>query len=95
MRRKQYIWYDDILKCQNGKRKPYYGWTTVEDDNCVTDKQLIWLHEGYGRMGLYRVHYVDDENYIAEDMKISCYTSSNNWKIYSEKPELALERRTA
>lgn len=90
---RQYIWFDDWIKCRNGKIKPFWDFTVLEQ--IVKDKELMWFHERYGRMELYRVHKVDNDNFVAEDLKISCYTSNENWELYSEKPELALERRTA
>lgn len=85
---RQYIWFDDWIKTRSGKRKPYYDFVKLE--RIVKDQELIWFHEGYGRMQLYRVHKVDDENFIAEDLHKGCYTSSDRWDELSENPELAL-----
>lgn len=84
------VWFDDFLKCRSGKVVPYYDRASVSDDE-IFDKKLIWFHEGYGRMVLYRVHQVDDtDDYIAESMRKSTYTGSDNWKLWSDNPELAL-----
>ena len=85
---RQYIWFDDWIKCRSGKRKPFWQSTTLE--RIVEDQELIWFHECYGMMNLYRMHKVDDENFIAEDLKVCCSTSSRLWDSWSENPELAI-----
>ena len=56
----------------------------------ATDNELVWFHEGYGMMKLYRLLQVDDKNFIAEDLHKYCRTSNPKWETFSEKPELAL-----
>lgn len=64
MHKRQYIWFDCYIRTRNG-RKPYYDYVQVERG--LKDKELIWIHEGYGLMVLYRLWKVDDENFIAEN----------------------------
>ena len=85
---RQYIWFDSYIKTRSGKRIPYADFSVLE--RRVNDQELIWFHESYGLMMLYRVHKVDDENFVAEYMRVSCYTSSDNWERYLDDPELAL-----
>lgn len=87
MHMRQYIWFDCYIRTRNG-RKPYYDW--IVEERGLKDKELIWIHEGYGLMVLYRLWKVDDENFIAENTGHSIHTFSNKWEQYSENPELAL-----
>lgn len=84
---RQYIWFDSYIRTRNG-RKPYYDW--IVEERSLKDKELIWIHEGYGLMVLYRLWKVDDENFIAENTGHSIYTFSKKWEEYSKNPELAL-----
>ena len=86
---RQYIWFDSYIRTRSGKRIPYYD--RVTEERYLKDQELMWFHEGYGRMVLYRIWKVDDENFVAENTGASCYTSSDNWGLYSENPELALK----
>lgn len=81
------VLFDSYLKCRSGRRLPYYDVSYVEK---AEDQELVWFHEGYGLMKLYRLHEVDRENYIAEPTKVSCYTKSDKWDLYKSNPELAL-----
>ena len=84
------IYFDSFLKTRKGKVVPFYDRVMVEKDEPIKDKTLMWFHESYGYMKLYRLHKVDDENYIAEDTKTSCRTNNENWKKFLENPILAL-----
>lgn len=84
-----FVYFDSILKTRNGKKIPYWE-SSYLNDNEVADNQLTWFHEGYGLMKLYKLLKVDDNNYIAENMKRSIRTGSPNWPEYSEHPALAL-----
>ena len=57
------VWFDDILKTKTGKNKPYWSATEVKD---AVDQEEVYFHEGYGRLRKYRLHKVDEINYIAE-----------------------------
>ena len=81
------VYFDDTLRTYKGKRVPYYDCTQVSN---ATDGELAWFHEGYGCMKLYRLHQVDADNFVAEDLHILCYTSSEVWRAWSENPLLAL-----
>lgn len=83
-----YIWFDAWIRTRKG-RKPWYDFVVVEHE--LEDQSLHWFHEGYGRMKLYRLHKVDDYNFVAESTKRGCWTSDSNWRSWSEKPELALQ----
>ena len=85
---RQYIWFDSYIKTRSGKRIPYADFSVLE--RRVNDQELIWFHESYGLMKLYRVHKVDDQNFVAEYTWVSCYTSSDKWERYLDQPELAL-----
>lgn len=96
--KKKILLFDDVLKTKSGKRIPYYKEQTSGSDNDedITDQSLHWFHEGYGTMQLYRLHKVEDkiyEYYICEPLKKYCSTGSEQWNLFSEHPELALERR--
>ena len=86
---RQYIWFDSYIRTRSG-RKPYYD-RVVEEERYLKDRELMWFHEGYGRMVLYRIWKIDDENFVAENTGVSSYTSSDNWELYLENPELALK----
>ena len=90
------VLFDSYLKCRNGKIKPYYDDVFHVDD--LYDQKLVWFHEGYGLMKLYRVHRVEgpetDEyyaNYIAEEVGPSCFTRDDRWEEAISDPELYLE----
>ena len=90
------VWFDSYLKCKNGKLKPYYDCSFHVDD--LYDQKLVWFHEGYGLMRLYRVHRVEgaekdeeDANYIAEKVGPSCFTGDDRWKEVACDPEKCLE----
>ena len=90
------VLFDSYLKCKSGKIKPYYECSFNVDD--LHDQKLVWFHEGYGLMRLYRVHRVEgadrdeeDANYIAERVGPSCFTRDERWEEAAENPELYLE----
>lgn len=87
--KRKFIWFDDSVFTK-GCRKPFWDFSVVERE--IGDQDLIWIHRGYGRMVLYRLWRVDDENFIAEDLHIGCYTGSPEWNSYFENPELALAK---
>lgn len=82
------VWFDAKIKVRSGKRVPFWDRTSVESE--VKDKDLMWFHEGYGMMGLYRLHIVDKDNAVAEDLHKWCSTESEKWEDLAENPELAL-----
>lgn len=86
------VYFDSTLKCWNGRIKPYYDCTFHVDD--LYDKKLVWFHEGYGLMKLYRVHRVEEAevdedraNYIAEVVGPVCHTSSDDWTRAVQDPD--------
>ena len=81
------VYFDDTLRTHKGKRVPFYDITQVSN---ATDGELKWFHERYGYMKLYRLHQVDETNFIAEDLHISCKTSDEHWREWGENPLLAL-----
>lgn len=83
------VWFDDWLKTRSGKMVPFYDYTILEEQ--VEDGSLHWFHEGYGRMVLYRLWKVDDDNFIAEKMGRSCRTTNSDWQKLLAEPWLALE----
>ena len=85
---RRYIWFDDKIKTRSGKRVPFWNFTILEQE--VKDKELMWFHEAYEMMGLYRVHKVDTENFVAEDLGKWISTSNPDWEKYCDNPELAL-----
>lgn len=82
-----YIWFDDVIHTRSGKCVPSWNFTTTDS---AVDKELKWFHEGYGVNQLYRLHKVDDENFIAENLRKLCFTSNENWEEYLRNPALAL-----
>ncbi len=80
------VYFDDILRTRTGL-KPYYDTTEVSN---ATDGELKWFHIRYGCMHLYRLHQVDADNFIAEDLHIVCSTSNEKWNAWWENPTLAL-----
>ena len=84
-----FVWFDDYIRCRSGKTLPYYDYSIVERE--IKDKELVWFHEGYGRMSLYRLWKVDSENFIAEKLRIYCRTNYERWLEYLSNPELALQ----
>ena len=84
---RQYIWFDSYIRTRSG-RKPYYD--CITEERYLKDKELVWVHEGYGLMVLYRLWKVDDENFVAENTGKSIHTFSNKWEMYRNNPELAL-----
>lgn len=83
------VYFDSYLRCKSGKVIPYYDVTFNVDS--IEDQQLVWFHEGYGVMQLYRLHRVDETaDFIAEALKARCRTSDDKWEIYLNNPELAL-----
>ena len=89
---KNYVWFDALTRNKNGKLVPFRDFTVVNYE--LKDQELIWMHEGYGRMNLYRVHKIDDENYDAELINgCGTYTWSKNWDSWRKNPQLALNAR--
>lgn len=86
---RNYLWFDDYIRCRSGKLLPYYTCSRVEHE--LKDKELVWIHVGYGRMCLYRLWKVDFENFIAENLKIYCRTNDERWDKWLSNPELALQ----
>lgn len=86
---RNYVWFDDWIRCRNGKLKPFYDFSIIEHE--LKDQELAWFHEGYGRMCLYRLWKVDTDNFIAENLEKYCRTSSEHWHDWLENPELALQ----
>lgn len=88
----RYYVHFDVEYRSKKTRKTYYEseCESYEPQTPWKDKSLHWFHEGYGRMILYRLHKVDDENFVAEKTGKSCYTCSEKWQIFSAHPELAL-----
>ena len=82
------VYFDSTLKCQSGKRIPYYDIGYTDDD--TKDQDLRWFHEGYGYFRLYRLLKVDEENFIAEDLYHVMRTDNEKWNLYVEHPELLL-----
>ena len=80
------VYFDDTLRTRKGVT-PYYDTTEVSN---ATDGELVWFHERYGYMKLYRLHEVDSTNFIAEDLHIVCRTCDERWYEWSENPLLAL-----
>ena len=80
------IYFDDTLRTRKG-RVPFYDFTQVSE---TTDGELVWFHERYGYMKLYRLHQVDADNFIAEDLHTVCRTSDERWSEWGENPLLAL-----
>lgn len=68
-RTRKTVYFDSTVRTKSGKRAPFWDSTVIEDD--LEDKQEIWFHESYGRCKLYRLHKVDETNYIAEDLHTS------------------------
>ena len=63
---KQIVWFDDEIRTRSGKRVPFYDSTIIEEP--IRDQQEMYFHICYGRSKLYRLHKVDEKNYIAEDL---------------------------
>ena len=84
------VLFDSFLRTKKGTLLPYYEESFVDEAH---DQELIWFHESYGCMKLYRLHQADDTTFIAEDLKRMCFTSNPNWGRYLKHPELALQRR--
>lgn len=85
--------FDDTLKTRSGKRIPFYheqSWGNDDDSECV-DQSLHWFHEGYGSFQLYRLHQVDDHNFICEPLHKFMRTTDIKWDLFTEHPELALD----
>ena len=81
------VYFDEEHLNSRGKRVYFWDFTQVSN---AADKQLVWFHEHYGLMKLYRLHAVDAESFIAEDLNVYCRTSSDAWGKLSEDPALAL-----
>lgn len=87
---RKYVWFDAWIRTKKGKCVPFYDFTTMERE--IKDQELVWFHEGYGYMRLYRLHKVDDENYIAELINnCGCYTCSEEWDSWLKNPQLAID----
>lgn len=82
----QTVYFDAKLRTRKGFI-PY--WDEVRVDSAY-DGQLVWFHERYGRMYLYRLHQVDDRNFIAEDTGARCSTDREEWEAWHANPALAL-----
>ena len=80
-----YVWIDDVIETRRG-RVPY--WTSTKTDYALEDKQLVWIYAGYDTMKLYKVHKVDNDNFIAEDLGKTRSLLANEWNCYLEFPEL-------
>lgn len=89
-----FVWFDDWIRTRSGKRIPYWSFTQIEGED-ILDGSYHFFHEGYGRMQLYRLWYVDeengDQNFIAEDMKRWIFTDDPAWPIVREDPKIAYE----
>lgn len=83
------IYFDKMLKTRKGKKVSFWDCGYLEHE--VSDNELVWFHEGYGLMKLYRLIKVDEKNYIAEKTNCSVTTNNEKWKDYSSNPELALK----
>ena len=83
------IYFDSTLRTRSGRRVPY--WDITRTDAKIRDGELRWFHEGYGRMKLYRLWKVDEENFIADSTGVWSHTHDPNWELYSKDPELALQ----
>ena len=81
------VLFDSYIRTKKGLL-PFYEESFVDEAH---DQELIWFHESYGCMKLYRLHQADDTTFIAEDLKRMCSTSHPNWGRYSEHPELAIQ----
>lgn len=81
------VYFDSTLRTRKGNRVPY--WDTTYVDN-VHNGELKWFHEGYGTMCLYKLHQVDDCNFIAENLHKFCRTADARWSTWVKFPELAL-----
>lgn len=84
------IYFDATLRTCRGKHVPFWDTLHIEKEHPAHDKDLVWFHEGYGKMALYRLHKVDEENYIAEKMNKYVSTSNPNCKKLLAHPELVL-----
>jgi len=80
------VYFDTLLRTRKGV-KAYYE--TAEVSN-ATDGELVWFHSAYGLMRLYRLHEVDCDNFVAEDLRVVCSTKSELWRSWGENPSLAL-----
>lgn len=80
------VLFDSMLRCRSGKLVPY--WDTVYTD---TVKPLMWFHEGYGTMRLYRLHDVDGKTFIAEYTGVQSWTEDPLYAVYSKFPQLAMD----
>ena len=55
------VLFDSILRTKRGTYIPFWETSYMEE---ATDNELVWFHEGYGMMKLYRLLQVDDKNFI-------------------------------
>ena len=83
------VYFDDVLKTRSGKIKPFWSVSYIEEG--ASDNQLVWFHERYGLMRLYRLLKVDDKNYIAEYAGRCICTNDSRWSDWLANPELALK----
>lgn len=84
------VYFDSRLKTKTKGTIPYYD-ISFNVANCE-DKKLMWFHEGYGMMRLYRIHQIDrSSDFIAELAGPICRTSSSEWTSYLENPEYAMK----
>ena len=84
------VYFDSKLRTRKGWI-PYYDTTEVSN---ATDGELKWFHDGYGLMCLYRLYQVDADNFIAENLHIVCFTSSEEWDSWLKNPTLALTEKS-
>ena len=83
----QIVLFDAKIKTRRGVI-PYYEQTYTEGK---TDGDLVWFHESYGRMRLYKLEYVDDDTFIAVDMRRCTWAGSDDYTRWSKNPSAAIK----
>lgn len=85
------VYFDSTLRTRGGM-VPF--WDSVVIDNEYEDKELVWFHGRYGRLNLYRLHTIPEENSaIAEDTGCTLWTrfeTAERVNKWLEEPRVAL-----
>lgn len=82
------VYFDYAFKSKKtGKKVYFYDFVQVDK---AQDQELKWFHVRHGLMKLYRLLQVDAENFIAQDMNTSCFTTNDNWERWLRDPLLAI-----
>ena len=81
------VLFDAKLRTRSGKVLPFYEQAYVEDKK---DGDLVWFHECYGWFHLYKLEFVEDDTFIAVDMRRSIRNIYEDFERFLRNPHAAI-----